>query len=342
MARDVQPLTQFSTRMPEAGRIRFGVKSAKGAPKAIDTFRFTSHDRHALELLAAVHGGTVSSWNPGRGADQWEVITNTNVIDVVVPPNALGGTPIYELWAGGGLTRRCDGERCMATVSTRDGQELAEQPCVCDAKGDMQCKPVTRIAVLLPDLPFNGTWRLEAKGWNAAQELPGMVEMVAKLGARGLVRSQLALEKRTSTQGGQTRHFVVPVIRMPVTLNEILDGGATLGALDAGGSPAPLAIEATTDDGNIDDDVVDAEVVDEPDPHEVATKQVHRLVYELDLSTADLAGFCFVVSDGAQEGLKLLSLAELNRIITVLTKVQDGELIYDGLDGRRAVVVRSA
>lgn len=337
MTRDVQPLAQFSRRMVEHGRIRFGVKSDKGAPKAIDTFRFTSHDKDALELLAQMHGGTVAAWSPGRGGVQFEVVTDAKQIDVVIPPNALGDTPIYELWSGGGLVRRCDGERCFAPVSTRDGVELAEQPCVCDQSGNMQCKPTTRITVLLPDIPFNGTWRLEAKGWNAAHELPGMVEMVSKLGARGLVRSQLALEKRTSTQGGQTRNFVVPVIRMPITLNQILDGDASLGALESGGAVVPeptLAIEATSDD-----DVIDAEVV-EDDPVDIETRRIHRLVLELELSTDDVAGFCFVVSEGAQSGLKMLTLPELSRITTVLEKLKSGELVYGGLDGRRAVALR--
>lgn len=338
MSRAVEPLAQFSRRMPEHGRIRFGVKSDKGAPKAIDTFRFTSSDKDALQILADKYGGTVTPWSPGRGGTQYEVLTAASAIDVVVPPNALGDTPVYELWSGGGLVRRCDGERCMAPVRTRDGVELAEQDCVCDSTGKMQCKPVTRVNVLIPDVPFNGTWRLEAKGWNAAKELPGMVEMVAELGARGLVRAQLALEKRTSTSAGQTHHFVVPVVRTPATLEEILGGGASLQAIGAGGSP--LAPPTPAIESGDDDDIVDAELVDEEDPIVEETKKVQRLVFELDLSVPDIEGFCIAVTKGEQRNLKLLTLAELRRISATLERVQSGELVYAGLEGRRAVVMR--
>lgn len=342
--RDIQPIESFVRRVPEAGRIRYGMKGAKGQPVALDKFRFTSHDKDTLELLAVMYGGKVASWSPGRGRVEWELISDASEIDVVVPPNALGDTPVYELWSGGGLQRRCDGVRCFAPFQTRDGVELAEQDCVCEKTSNLQCKPTTRLNVLIPDVPFTGVWRLEAKGWNAAHELPGMVDMVVELVNRGMARAKLTLEKRTSTQGGQTRHFIVPGLRTPATLNEILEGGATLTALGTGsaslsdGGPLLPPSAAALESGS-DDEIVDAEVVEE-DPIVVEMRGINRMILELGLSNPDVAGFCFTVSEGMCQSLKALDLAELMRVTSVFKKLQAGDLIYSGLEGRRAVVVR--
>jgi hypothetical protein len=232
----------------------------------------------------------------------------------------------------------------MAPFQTSDGIELSEQPCVCTAKGNMMCKVVTRLSVLIPDIPFNGVWRLEAKGWNAARELPGMVDLVGRLTERGLSRAQLALEKRTSITGGQTHHFVVPVVRMPTTLNEILEGGASLQAIGAGqhdGGFAEVPALGLASGPSQDDEVVDAELVDDVDPWDAGLREVRNLIAELGLMTPDIAGFAFVVSEGEEERLDELNLDELKRVRTVLTRVRDGELTYTGLDGRRAVVTRA-
>lgn len=342
--------------MPEHGRLRYGAKGDKGQPRSLAAWRFTSHDETALGLLAEKYGGQARPWSPSKGRTEFEVLSDATTIDVVVPANALGDSPVYELWTAAGLQRRCDGERCMAPVQTRDGAELAEQGCVCDRQGAMACKPVTRASLLIPDIPFNGTWRLEAKGWNAAHELPGMIEMVGQLTAGGrFARAQLALEKRTTMSGGKTHHFMVPVIRMPTSLEEIVEGGASLTGLPAGdpNGEAMLALPPgiTVDASNLDDpalnkfrveddQVADAEIIeDAPDPRDEQLRTVRGLILELDLSSPDVAGFVFGISEGMVEKVEALDLAELMRLARVLGRVAAGELEYTGLNGRRAVVI---
>lgn len=226
MARTIVPINQLDHRLQEHGRIRIGEKGAKGAPKKIDVFRFTSDDRDAIAEIAALYGGTVAAWN-----QQWEVKTAAKAIPVILPPDPLGGTPVYELWSGGGCLRRCDGELCLVPQQTAGGAEMVETPCVCDAKGQLECKPKTRLTVILPEIRFGGGWRLESGGWNVAHEMPGMVAMIEQLQVKGLSRAELALEERVSKFAGQTRKFVVPVVRPAISVNLMIEGQGTVKAL---------------------------------------------------------------------------------------------------------------
>lgn len=171
----VVPIRSIKKTFPEAGRIRLGVKAktaqGKEYPKSIDTFRLTSQYRAPLDQAAEAWGGEVRPWN-----DQFEVITQTNSLDIVLPMgegfDPLGGTPVYELWSAGGCTRRCDGETMIAPTSTGpDTVEMTESPCVCAAKGILECSPKLRLTVGLPDLDFYGFWRLETGSMYAIQEL---------------------------------------------------------------------------------------------------------------------------------------------------------------------------
>ena len=134
----------------------------------------------------------------------------------------------------------------------------------------MACAPYTRLRVLLPEIRFGGVWRLESKGWNAANEMPGMAGMMEQMSAIGLAECQLVLEKRTKISGGQTRHFVVPRLTMDASPQEIMAGGGQATALE---SPSPsiavpvlAAVSEKQDDylTMVEDAVVDAEIVFAP------------------------------------------------------------------------------
>lgn len=293
MNRAPVPITQLGRRMPTAGRLRAGRKGRKGQPEKLTVWRATSHDRQAIEQIAARYGGTPQPWqDPGVAAGQWEVTTEASELPIVLPPDPLGGSPIYELWSGGGCQRRCDGVTCSTVVAGPDGGEPGEVDCLCAAKGVLECQVVTRLNVLLPEVRFGGAWRVDTHSWHAARELPGMVDMVQQLqdAAGGMPRGVIALESRKSTSGGQTRQFVVPVIRTGYSPDQITSGHATVGALDgpasdtagalgAGSAPATPSEEPPADAGELvdepagdtptpdaDPDVEDAEVVDDGQP----------------------------------------------------------------------------
>jgi hypothetical protein len=241
--REIVPLANLNRRIPEAGRIRTGSErpNARQPGRAIPTFRFTSRDQTAIEQVAVIYGGKPEPWKGQTG--QWQVVTNAKEIQVVLPPDPLGGTPLYEAWSGGGCERRCDGLMCMTTTSGPDGAELTEVPCMCQAAGTMKCTPHTRLSVILPDVRFGGTWRYEsATSWNVAQEMPGMVDLIQSLQQRGLSRALLAIEPRQTVTNGQTRNYTIPVLRVAETLDALASGAGRVASLPS--APPMAEIEA--------------------------------------------------------------------------------------------------
>lgn len=245
MARNtVVPLSNIDRRAPEAGRIRIGIKAGR-AMKSIDTFRFTSPHQDVIQQLANMYGGTAEPWSDERARirDQYQVITKTSEIPVYLPANGL--SVYYEKWSGGGCERRCNGDTCEIIQSAGDDVDYVSNPCICVAKGVRECSPYTRLNVVIPSLPFYGTWRLESKGWNALHELPGMFEMIRSLDESGrMVQAILSVEKRSDKQNGRTRHFVVPKLTLAQSPEELQTGQANVQAVSAGATAALPTVTA--------------------------------------------------------------------------------------------------
>ncbi len=201
-------------RIRECGRIRIGQKGAKGQPEKLTTFRFTSFDKRAIEAAASLWGGTVKQCTDKDLKGQWEVITNASEIPIFASP--MEPSQYMELWSGGGCARRCDGHTEL----------LSGKPCMCNPDVDSPancCKPTTRLPVILPDLPGLGVWRLESKGWNSAAELVQSFSLLRSLnGYRDMAEGLLAIEERTSRSNGQTKRFMVPVIRIGLAPRQVL------------------------------------------------------------------------------------------------------------------------
>lgn len=240
--RAVVPLVDIKRRPMEAGRIRMGekvaTKSGKGSrPTALTTFRLTSPSRELIDAAAKLYGGTTTPWN--EKGPQWQVTTDVHELPVVLIPEGL--TTVYELWAGGGRKRFCDGIECA--IRQRCGPDDYEEvtvPCLCVEEGGSQaCKPTTRLQVFLVGLPFAGTWRLESKGWNSAQELPGMHDAITALATGQMIQAVLGFNQRTTSidvgDGSLKREFVVPYLRIEQTIPELLAGRAGLVAISASG-----------------------------------------------------------------------------------------------------------
>lgn len=208
-------LLGIQQRFRECGRIRLGERrttaAGKSYPSRLETFRLTSSDRSAIDAAAARYGGTVEKWESG-----WQVTTESDRLDVMLPPSgAVEPYSLhYELWSGGGIQRRCDGRD--AIIGGADGL------CVCDPEA-RECAPTLRVSFLLPDLPGLGTWRLETKGYAAAAELPGALNLLSTWAEAGRpVRAILRLEQRSVKRDGQTRLFAVPVLDPVGTINTML------------------------------------------------------------------------------------------------------------------------
>lgn len=221
-------------------------------------FRFTSPDKAAIEAVAAQYGGTVEPWHDDKAApkDQWQVETPARSIEVWLPPGSL--TVDYEKWGGKGRERVCDGIRLELEVEKGRGNwETVEQDCLCNKRNVKECVPVTRISVILPGVTFGGVWRLESKGWNAAEELPAIADAIDEMQADGILLARLSADERNSRGG--SRQYVVPALELVATPQQMLGGAGRVTPALAAAPEAP-AIAAPWDP---DEEVADAEIVED-------------------------------------------------------------------------------
>lgn len=214
------PLIQLQQRNKQVGRIRLGEKVAmsggKSRPGKLDRFRVTSGSERAIREVAAVYGGEAKTGGP----DGWEVYTEAKELNIgIIPGRSI--SMYYELWGkktprAKGITclRRCDGETEL----------ISGEDCLCAAAGTDDCKLKTRIGVIIADVGTLGLWRLDTGSWYAANELPADIAMIEQLAAMrpgDPVPATLRIEERKRQTEEGTKKFVVPVIDVNVSLQQI-------------------------------------------------------------------------------------------------------------------------
>ena len=206
------PIIDLQLRLREVGRIRMGAKGERGQPVRLGKWRLTAADKGALDAAAELYGGAVRPWQERDG--QYELYTDASEIPFVISPIEI--SQWYELWSGGGCLRRCDGAN----------DTISDAPCICDPE-KRECKPTTRFAVFLHELPVLGVWRFESHGYYAAAELPENARMLRLAMDKGMrIPATLAIEQRAVKRGVngkvQTQIFPVPVIRIRQRLADLL------------------------------------------------------------------------------------------------------------------------
>lgn len=225
------PIKDLQHKLRELGRIRLGDRSGtRGAPKRLETFRFTSANKTLIAAIAEKYGGDVEAWDDSPRGREWQVTSAAAEIDILVPPGIVNNPDQwYELWSGGGLQRRCDGETeqvqmrsCICPSDTEDRLALAKQGGACDA--------ITRLWLMLPGIAGIGTWRLETGSFYAAQELGGVTQMLGLAAARNLaIEAVLRIEPRTIKRPNQSVHrFSVPVIDARVPIDAFMAGATAI------------------------------------------------------------------------------------------------------------------
>lgn len=216
------PILDLQKRSRELGRIRLGQKGDRGQPVKLDRFRFTGHSEALLAKIAELYGGDLNQWTPAGGTQQWEVLSDTARVPIMVPPQPV--SQWYEFWTRAGCQHRCDGRTNV----------LTDEPCDPEEPKHLEAikKPTTRLNVVLRDVEGIGVWRVETHGFNAAIELPDVAEFLAQAG--GYVNGWLSLEQRTSIeqtdQGPKTRHYLVPIIEVDVTPAQLMAGHGRVAA----------------------------------------------------------------------------------------------------------------
>jgi hypothetical protein len=191
-------------------------------PGRLSTFRFTTGSREIADEVAAQLGGEVKQWERG----QYEVYTKADTLMVVVPPRDQVISQDYELWSGGGCQRRCDSRL----------ERIGNRPCQCPAapleraaaaalNPPQACKPVTRINVMLPDLPGLGVWRLDTHSFYAAVEIGDAAELMEKAREMGVfLPAQLRIDQRERVVNGKTKRYPVPVLEVLTSFRQLVTG----------------------------------------------------------------------------------------------------------------------
>lgn len=319
------PIIDLQRRMRELGRIRIGRKNDRNQPERLDTFRLTSGSVELLKTAADLYGGTVAEWKDAPGAGkQYELVTDTDSLPVAVPPGqAL--SQWYEMWSGGGCQRRCDGER----------EIIEDRACVCSAAGQTQeerdCKPTTRLNVMLPELWDIGVWRLETHGWYAAVELGGIVPLLeAATQSNVALSAQIRLDQRTVKKAGEKypRHFAVPVIEVEESLGALLSKAGMLNA----SRPAAPAVAAPAPTAALPQPAVRTDVPDQPDSRMALAKSVAMRMIALGMTDVQRAEFVKWITGGTYDRLSTMAEGEISNVGDVIGQIERGTytLITDG------------
>lgn len=226
MANSIQPYKKpapqriaiIEPRLPEIGRLRLGdVKTGNKPGTPLNTFRVTSPDKRVVEAVAAAYGGKVTAWN-----QQWQATITARHVPVIIPPFA-NFSSCYELWLGGGCQRRCDGVNAHIVEQGPDGPYMIDRPCVCKPE-KRDCKPTSRLNVMVRGVDTLGTFRLETHSVFAAIEFPGQVDLAAAAAEQGgLIPATLSIEDREMKKATEKfpRRFKVPVLRLNVSIEQL-------------------------------------------------------------------------------------------------------------------------
>jgi hypothetical protein len=241
----------------QIGRIRIGQQVAvikdgrdtgKTRPARLDTFRFTTSSRRSADAIAELFGGEVREWN-----GQLEVITRQSEISVMVPPRDAVVSQWYEQWNAGGCIRRCDSQHeqisggpCQCPhAADPDDREAADKAALRRAElaklnPPQACHLITRVSVMIPDLPGVGVFRLDTGSFYAASEIGDTARILQKARDAGVfLPAVLRIEQRQRVAGGQTKKYPVPVLEILATLRQIVGGELAAGGVAAQLPPAP-------------------------------------------------------------------------------------------------------
>jgi len=250
-------VVDIQRRGQQIGRIRIGEQVAvikdgkdtgKTRPARLETFRLTTASRTAADAIAALYGGQVREW---RG--EYEVITGKSEIGVTVPPRDDIVSQWYEMWNKGGAIRRCTSQReqisggeclCPHAENPDDAEDVAKMALkrseLAKLNPPQACKLVTRISVMIPDLPGLGVFRLDTGSYYAAVEIGDSASLMQKARAQGVfLPAILRIEHRQRIAGGTTKKFPVPVLEVLATFRDLATGAIERGGMAAQLPPAP-------------------------------------------------------------------------------------------------------
>lgn len=268
MASKPVPFSHFKPRMSDLGRIRGGYKGDR-RPIESRTWILSAQTPDNLELLADIYGGTVEHKERSDSDDKYWLTTESEGLEVVLPDEPLS-EPRWQKWNGKFLARNCDAVTC--TVFEK-GKRPIETDCLCqgiDSERDW-CKPKMHLSVILPQCPI-GAWRLVTTSKNAVAELQTSIDLIRAASSLGFPRAVLTRVDRTSGE----KQYRVPTLTTKASFEQLeaaASQAAAVGAVPAAPALGHTRMELPAGAVNVpsdvsefweDDDVIDAELVDEP------------------------------------------------------------------------------
>lgn len=244
----------------QIGRIRIGQQvstgktnkdgSEKMRPARLDTFRFTTGSKVAADAIAELFGGEVREWAGHRG--QYEVITRESAIGVTIPPRDAIVSQHYEFWSAGGCQRRCNSQvqesgaecECPHAADPGNAEEVANAALkraeLAKLNPPRACKLITRINVMIPDLPGLGVFRIDTHSYYAAREIGDAAALMQMARDKGLfLPAILRIDHRQRVANGQTTPYPVPVLEVLATFRALATGQIAAGGMAAQLPPAP-------------------------------------------------------------------------------------------------------
>lgn len=316
------PVQTLQRRFRELGRVKMGEQvetgktyssgSRKGQPikrpSALRVWRFTSYGAQGKDLLEqarALYGGKdVQPWADAPREGGFELTTETDSLDFIVPPMDEPFTVWLEKWTAAGCERRCDGVHAL--VYGGRGTGWRERNCLCEDPTNpskRECSISLRFGIILPRITGIGVWLVQSHSFHGAEELQGALAVLGTRAAQGLMTpATLRIEPREIRrpfvdESGQTKtevsKFIVPVIDVPQTIGALVSGeGERIAlperstvrgrpALTAGAPPPPTSADRPID-------VVTGEVLEPEDTPELPrTAPEHRTGEAAARPTAD-------------------------------------------------------
>jgi hypothetical protein len=199
-------------RPPRVGKIRGGIfeegRDGKGGhPKQTSTIVLTSDNEVWLRRLQIDYGGQAEQYIPQGQTDPiWRLITESDHLMVLLPFPVVEENfeEWYELWATGGLERRCDGIDAQVAEWDAVEENVAYRPheCVCKvakeaaakeaaaaedeaarnkalAKGRRACSVNWRLSVWLPQTGL-GVWQLQSSSKHGRVQIDGSLRLLER------------------------------------------------------------------------------------------------------------------------------------------------------------------
>lgn len=193
------------------GETRISERTGKPYPAQRSTFRFTSVNKAALEMLEIAYKGKLEKWEGHDG--QWELKSEASQISCIIDTE-LSIDENFTLYDGKTRTHLCDGCQCDYIELKRDPKdskkiltctEIGLVPCRCDPKGlgeelpdkERRCDLVTTLRVILPSTEDVVLWRFQSRGLIFNREINGAIDTLRNLGMRrGYCHLSIHLEEK--------------------------------------------------------------------------------------------------------------------------------------------------